>query len=116
MARPKINDIDKRTIQVNIRLTEAENTKISLCAESSGLTPANWIRKTVITGKFPSVKLSPIDAELYRELRKIGVNLNQITHKINIGELPKELEGCLCQLKVLLNDILHALANDRQPD
>lgn len=116
MARPRINDNDKRTIQVNIRLTEAENAKALAYAQASGMTPANWIRSVVFTGKFPQMKLSPVDAALYQELKKIGVNLNQVTHKINIGEFPREYLARQVELAATLNRVLNALTNDGQPD
>lgn len=116
MARPRINDNDKRTVQVNIRLTEGENAKATAFAQASGMTPANWIRRIIFTGKFPPLKLSTIDAALYRELKKIGVNLNQITHRINQGDLPKEILSHQMELTAILNKILNVLTNDRHPD
>lgn len=116
MARPKVNDNDKRTVQVNIRLTEAENAKAVTYSQASGLSPANWIRKVVFTGKFPHLKLSTVDAALYVELRKIGVNLNQVTHRINQGEFPKEYLACQTELRLILNRILTELTDDRKPN
>ncbi|HEY5746100.1 MAG TPA: plasmid mobilization relaxosome protein MobC [Chryseolinea sp.] len=116
MARPRVNDNDKRTIQVNIRLAEAENAKAVAYAQASGMTPANWIRAVAFTGKFPPMKLSPVDAALYRELKKIGVNLNQVTHKINKGEFPTEYIDRQVELTEMLSRILNVLTNDRQPD
>jgi hypothetical protein len=116
MARPKINDIDKRTVQVNIRLTNYENTKVNEYATASGLSPANWVRAKIFTGKFPPVKMSPLDVSIYQELKRIGVNLNQATHKINQGDFPKEYPVLQLQLLALLNKILKALIDDGQPD
>lgn len=83
MGRPQVSEQEKRKIQVNIRLTEAEDRKVNFYAQSAGLTPANWIRQKVFTGRFPAVKISPIDAALYRELHKIGVNLNQAVKQLH---------------------------------
>lgn len=82
MGRPRVGEEEKRKVQVNIRLTGAEHRKVSAYAQSSGLTPANWMRQKVFTGRFPAVKISPIDAALYRELQKIGVNLNQAVKQV----------------------------------
>jgi hypothetical protein len=116
MARPRINDNDKRSNQMNIRLTDEENAKAISYAQASGMSPANWIRKIVFTGKFPPLKLSPVDASLYRELKKIGVNLNQVTHRINQGVLPNEYLACQTQLVIILNRILTTLTDDGKPD
>jgi len=116
MSRPKISEQDKRIVQVNIRLTTEENVKVNEYAKSSGLSPANWIREKVFTGKVPSVKLSPLDTSIYQELKKIGVNLNQATHKLNQGDFPKELKMIQLELMMLLNRMLKAILHDGQHD
>ena len=116
MGRPRVNDSDKRQVQVNIRLTTDENNKVNEFASACGLSPANWIRAKVFTGKLPAVKMSPIDASVYVELKRIGVNLNQVTHKINAGEFPKEYLERQLELANLLKKILNLLTYDRQPD
>jgi uncharacterized phage-associated protein len=113
MGRPRVEDQDKRVVQVNIRLTEDENKKVIHYASASGLSPANWIRKKVFTGKFPAYKVSPLDASIYNELKKIGVNLNQATHKINQGEMPKDYTVFILQLRNLLDKVLKTLIDDR---
>ena len=117
MARPRIDDIEKRVVQVNIRLTKSEAEKVDEYAKASGLSPANWIRVKVFTGRFPSIKLSPLDASIYCELKKIGVNVNQAVHKLNAGERPDGIFlKLLFELRALLNRILKLLMHDRQPD
>ena len=114
MARPRVNDKDKRIAQINIRLTLDEEVRVNQYAVASGISPANWIREKVFTGKFPDLKLSPLDASIYQELRKIGVNLNQATHRLNQGDVPKNYLILQLELLTLLNKILKALLNDRQ--
>jgi hypothetical protein len=94
MGRPALEEEQKRVIQVNIRLTVAENKKVEAYSQSAGLSPANWMRQKVFTGRFPPVKNSPIDAALYRELHKIGVNLNQAVKQVNSfrsREIPQQI-------------------------
>lgn len=116
MGRPRVDDQDKRVVQVNIRLTEDEYKKAIDHAEASQLSLANWIRRKVFTGKFPPMKLSPLDSKVYYELRKMGVNLNQIAHKINQGEIPKEYLPFMLQVRARLTELLKLLSNDGQPD
>ena len=116
MGRPRVNDSDKRQVQVNIRLTVDENSKVIEFASACGLSPANWIRTKIFTGKFPIVKMSSIDSSTYLELKKIGVNLNQVTHKINAGEFPREYLDQQLELANLLKKIINLLTHDRQPD
>jgi hypothetical protein len=114
MARPHIDDKEKRIVQVNIRLTLDENDKVNHYASASGLSPANWIRKKVFSGKFPAVKQSPLDTAIYQELRKIGVNLNQAVHKINKGELPAFFFKHLLELQAKIKEIIKILIDDRE--
>ena len=116
MSRPKIDEKDKRVVQVNIRLTTEENTKINGYAVASGLRPARWIRQKVFTGKNPPVRMSPLDTSIYQELKRIGVNLNQATHKLNQGDFPIDLRELQFQLITLLNKVLKAIVHDGQHD
>ena len=116
MARPRKNDIEKRTIQVNIRLTKDESDKVNNYAAASEESPANWIRQKVFTGKFPVMKVSPLEGEIYRELKRIGVNLNQGTHRLNQGDVPKDYMVLQNELLTLLNKIINLLIHDRQSD
>ena len=116
MARQRINDKDKRVVQVNIRLTVEENNKLNQYAAGSGLSPANWIRHKVFVGRFPPVKMSPLDTSVYLEFKRICVNINQVTHRINAGEFPKEYLVRQLELTMILSKIIKALINDRQSD
>ena len=116
MSRPKIDEKDKRVVQVNIRLTTEESNKVNGYATASGISPANWMRQKAFTGKNPPVRMSPLDASIYQELKRIGVNLNQAAHKLNQGDFPKELQDLQLQLIVLLNKILKAIVHDGQHD
>ena len=113
MARPALNEDKKRVVQVNIRLTQSEDEKVNTFAESAGLSPANWIRYKIFTGKFPQAKASPLDAAIFRELQCIGININQVAHKLNSNEYPSELRPVLNELSDLLKHIVKLLAHDR---
>lgn len=116
MSRPKINERDKRVVQVNIRLTTEESNKVNSYATASGISPASWLRQKVFTGKNPPVRMSPLDASIYQELKRIGVNLNQAAHKLNQGDFPQDLRLLQLQLIALLNKILKAIIDDSQHD
>ncbi len=113
MARPRKNENDKRVAQLNLHLTLEEEKKILEWATASGLFAPEWVRKKIFTGKFPPVKQSPIEAGVYQELRKIGVNLNQGTHKLNSGEFPANYLSLQMELLGLLTKIYKVLLADR---
>jgi len=114
MGRPRLEDQNKRIVQVNIRLTEDEHKKVAQYSEASGLSPANWMRRKVFTGKFPPVKLSPLDASIYRELKMMGINLNQIAHKLNQGGGYDGDVNFMIRILGTMKDVLKQLTNDRQ--
>ncbi len=114
MGRPRVGDQNKRVVQVNIRLTEEEHKKVTQYSQASGLSPANWMRRKVFTGKFPPVKLSPLEASMYSELRSMGVNLNQVAHKINQGDDYKIHLNFLLDMGIVIKQMLRQLTNDRQ--
>lgn len=114
MARPRKDDNEKRLVQVNIRLTKGEAMKLENLAASSGLSPANLIRYKFFSGRFPEPKQSPLEGEIYHELKKIGVNLNQATHKINSGEMPGDYRNILMILLAKLDSIFKRMIDDRQ--
>lgn len=109
MARPVLQKEEKRIIQVNIRLTKRESEIVSNYAQASGVTPANWIRQKVFTGRFPTIKLSPVNAALYREVHKIGVNLNQAVKQLHEGKLSPAYLSTLTELMRMLKEILNCL-------
>jgi hypothetical protein len=109
MGRPALQEDDKRIIQVNIRLTKEENDRVCLYAEASAMTPANWIRQKVFTGRFPVIKLSPVNASLYQQLHKIGVNLNQAVKQVHAGKLSPAYLNIFTALLKTQQDILTCL-------
>ncbi|MFB6455893.1 plasmid mobilization relaxosome protein MobC [Chitinophaga sp. Hz27] len=112
MARPRKKESEKRVVQVNIRLTFSENQRVNDLAKAVGITPANLIRQKLFAGKFPPIKHSPIEIDLYRELHRIGVNLNQATHWINRNESPGEYLSILIQLSKTVNHAIKLLVDD----
>ena len=111
MGRPKSSEERKRVVQVNIRLTTKENDELTNYAAASGMCPASWIRYKIFVGQNPPVKTSPLNTSIYQELRKIGVNINQIAHKVNQGEPPTGFKESYTVLVDLLNKVCKALVS-----
>jgi hypothetical protein len=111
MGRPKADEEKKRVVQVNIRLTTKENEELNNYAAASGISPAHWIRHKIFVGQNPPIKTSPLNASIYQELRKIGVNMNQIAHKVNQGESLTGFSETHATLLELLNKVCKALVS-----
>ncbi|CAN0605889.1 unnamed protein product, partial [Ectocarpus sp. 12 AP-2014] len=85
MGRPKKESTALKTIQVNIRMTDNDYSKVSNSAETIGLSVTEYIRRK-ITGKvLPKKKVSPFDRKLFVELSRVGNNLNQLARVTNSG-------------------------------
>ena len=99
MARPQINPELRRNRKVTVKLNAQERQVLIDIAKASGLSLYLVVRKRLFTGKFPEPKLARVDMDTYRELHKIGVNLNQLTRFANSGMFPYGLNKLLIQLQ-----------------
>ena len=93
----------KRNIQIKFWVNEKEK---SLIEEKMKLIPTDnmsaYIRKIAIDGYIVQVDHSDIKDMTY-EIHKIGVNINQIAHKVNITENVSNKE--LIEIKEALKEI-----------
>jgi len=82
--------------QIGIRLKAAERRALAEAAEAHGTSPANWVRALAIVHLAGKPQWNPAEVEelrgLFRELRAIGNNVNQIARALNVavqtGEYP----------------------------
>lgn len=73
---PKIKSKDS---ELHLKLSKADKEKIQKKADKLGLTLSAYVRKKALDDKI----IIKTDFEMVRQVRKIGVNINQIAHKIN---------------------------------
>ncbi|CAN7187606.1 plasmid mobilization relaxosome protein MobC [Phenylobacterium sp. LjRoot225] len=82
--------------QVGIRLKDDERRALAEAAEQRGTSPANWVRSLAIVHLASKPQWNAAELEelraLFRELRAIGNNVNQIARTLNVavqmGEYP----------------------------
>lgn len=82
--------------QIGIRLQAAERQLLDVAARARGTSPANWVRSLAIVHLTNEPQWNPAEVEelraLFRELRAIGNNINQIARALNVaiqtGEYP----------------------------
>jgi hypothetical protein len=99
MGRPKVSDEKRRSINFTIRISPEEQKKLDNASEVCGKSTAELVRSKLFKGKFPEAKMALTDADMYLELKKIGVNLNQLTRLANARILPNGLVKVLMQLR-----------------
>lgn len=121
MARPKTKQETKRSLRVDIRLTKDEQSRLFQQATMRGLTVSDFIRLAVLDSK-PVLK--QVDSSRiafikgHEELRKIGVNINQIAKQINMdrksGQIPAipadVITGALYGIQTLSDHLLKILS------
>ncbi len=102
--------------RLTLRYTAAELLAVKEAAAACGLSPYDWVRSRSIprpgrsairnaeprnTGK----RTAPaIDTRLFIELRRQGVNLNQIAHRLNSNDLahPDDLAAVIAEIREIL--------------
>jgi hypothetical protein len=70
---------ENKTKEIHIRLTEEEKGQLKKIAYSAGYTLSAYIKKAVLKNRI----VSKTDIQTVYELKKIGVNINQIAKFIN---------------------------------
>lgn len=94
-----------------MRLTPDEQKKLLMIADTCGRKPADVVRDKLFKGTFPEPKIAKIDQDAYFELKKISVNLNQLTRLANAGKINMGLLTILLQLmrqqEKIINRILY---------
>ncbi len=71
-----------RNEQLNIRCTEYEKDQIHRLAKDQGMQIGDYVRQMAMQGYAIHVNYTEL-RELVYEVNKIGVNINQIAHKVN---------------------------------
>jgi hypothetical protein len=114
MGRPKIDKEQVKSSRIMIRFTKTELKNLEEAAVVCGIATANLIRDKVLKGHFPKQKVSKINLQVYLELKKSGVNINQLAKAVNSGRLPVGNLPVLRQLYEQQQFIIKLLLNDSQ--
>lgn len=102
--------------RLTLRYTAAELLAVKEAAAACGVSPYDWVRSRSIprTGRSAIRKAEPnstgkravpgIDTRLFIELRRQGVNLNQIAHRLNSNDLahPADLSAVIVEIRAIL--------------
>lgn len=110
MARPTSTKT-ARTRHVSFRLSAEEHFKLMDKAQRSGMSVGDFVRARALQArkrKAREIEVSaPLPGELglAQQLRKIGVNVNQIAHHCNRFQVPPpaDLAPLLTEIRQILN-------------
>lgn len=113
MARPRKADNTKKTYRLIIRLNADERKLVEAIVRSKGLKAYAYGRLKLLDGRVQKTIVAEIDHAVYLELKKIGVNLNQLTRIANSGRLPTGIRELLLKLAEQQQIIIKMLLRDR---
>ncbi|WP_421754180.1 plasmid mobilization protein [Croceimicrobium sp.] len=106
MARPTKNIEEKQSEVLRFRCTPSEKNSIQEKSSQVGLSLSDYMRAMALDGQI-KIQQSKYDFELVHQLKKLGVNINQQTKKLNAtGVIPIELKRVLPKLEELLDQLL----------
>lgn len=101
-----------RNRQLSIRLSEKEISLFERKCAATGLSKTEFLLKLLRSSKIQVFQFSDTIKTLHGELRKIGVNLNQIAYLVNIGhdvQAKYELHQMSRQYEEVLDRLKHFL-------
>ncbi len=84
MARPHLEEHEKRSQFARARVTPAENARITQQATLAGLTPAEFIRRRLLDYQVPPRSdVAAVDPALITELNRLALQLKSIGNNAN---------------------------------
>lgn len=97
MARPRKDDSERRTEAITVRLTASERLRIDESALAASTPPSEFVRRQALDGRIVQARRTVLDPAAFDQLRRIGINLNQLARLANTtGTVPPELSS-VCQ-------------------
>lgn len=118
MGRPPKSPEEKHSETVRIPLRPADFARLQSDADKAETSITDFVRATALGHKFKVVHSNSPDFDTMRELRSIGVNLNQIAKQMNAQQSikPSELISACQKLESLLERWLtHDPQNNHRP-
>lgn len=124
MARPR--KLDRKSVRLSARFTEAEANEITANADKSGVTVSDLLRSGSMQVPLPRARRRPVQnadelSAVLRQVGKIGSNVNQLAHKANMGQWPgvEAIAQARADIQWMKAHVMKALGTapdeDRQP-
>lgn len=103
MARPAKQPAERRTVSLSCRVTPLERLRIDSAAAQAGLSPSEYIRRQALKGRVTVQEKRTLDPAVFDQIRRIGVNLNQLTRLANrSGKIPPGLRAVTAAIERLI--------------
>ena len=107
MARPRKEPDERRSETLAIRMSAAERIRVEQAALAAGLNASEYARSLVLAGRVVVRQNRALDHAAFDELRRIGVNLNQLTRLAHQrGQFPAGLSDVFATLdRILIREL-----------
>ena len=106
---PKADSETLSVVLPPVRCTVAEKEAIQAKAVEAGLNRSAYLREVAINGEIKG-RASQLDIEILHELRRIGVNMNQLAKRFNAtGTQPAELVSTCAKLETALDKMMEKI-------
>lgn len=118
MGRPPKAPQDRHSAQLNIPLKPADYARLRTKADKAETTVTDFVRASALGQKFTVVQSNNPDFDTIEQLRRIGVNLNQIAKAMNQGNMvpPPSIERAVSKLENLLTKwLVDDTSHDHRP-
>lgn len=103
------NDEAKYKFAVKVRYNKQQYDNLKEKSDKTGIRLAVLIREITLKS---NIKItSKYDLNTYNQIRKIGVNINQIAKKINTNYTKYEMSGEHKNLEIFINELRNILNN-----
>lgn len=81
-GRAKLDEVEKRTKEIKVRLNQIEEDLIKQKAFASGLSVADFVRKSALD-KHINERITPEQAKLFRICSGVANNMNQLAKSVH---------------------------------
>jgi len=118
MARPHKSPTDRHSESVRVSLRPADLARIQSQADKAETTVTDFVRASALGQKLTVIQSDAPDFDTVEQLRRIGVNLNQIAKAMNAQTTvqPAELKTVCMKLETLLDKwLFHDTSHDHRP-
>lgn len=100
---------ETRSYRIILRVNATELSSIDGNADLAGMTRSEYLRHRAIHGEIVVYRQSAYGESLTRQLKHIGININQLMRYIhNHEEIPPEFFRACAKLEALLDKLLRA--------
>ena len=108
MARPRLDEEERRTGTVGVRVTAAEATELRERAQAARLSMGAYLRRRALGQRVRMAAERRLGAAELRELNRIGVNLNQMARALNSRAVssPAETQAAVERMGELVAKLL----------